>query len=114
MTLQDAVKIIRRASEQEFIKLQRGMVKREDIRRQMRAGTFSKEEDRIRWLDGVSELINITMREAARDYNRSHTNERISLLDLIDVIATVKMRLGLPDSFTQPAPPPVETKKQLQ
>jgi hypothetical protein len=95
MTLQEAILIIKNQANKEINKVKIGLAARDVLRAALKE---SKDVDnaRTQWLNLAADMVILLLRDEARKYNRKHKNERLSVLDLGDALATAKARLGIP------------------
>lgn len=95
MTLAQAIEIVKNQHKKELKKLKRGLLAREVVKVALREGS-DVDNSRTKWLSKTADMVILLLRDEARKYNRTHKNERMSLLDLGDALSTAKARLGIP------------------
>lgn len=69
-------------------KLKNGLARREEIRKKLEAGE-SVVNYRTAWIrDSASKIIDV-LKQSAIEFNAKHEDDKVSALDLVDVVATV-------------------------
>lgn len=89
MEFSDAVDVLVQVATSKRLRLQRGQLRREQIKAALEAGE-PVTGPRIDWLRDTGNGVLAVLTEAAQAYNTAHPDDMISSQDLCDVLATVR------------------------
>ena len=89
MDLPEAVDVLVQAATSKRLRLQRGQLRRAQIKAAMEAGE-PVSGPRVDWLRATANGILAVLTEAAQAYNAANPDDMISSQDLCDALATVR------------------------